>query len=67
MLVESEVGSLKVELKFDERQRRDVLLMPKGGWRSRGRCPNSLIRARTTDVGGGAMYYETAVRLVATT
>ena len=63
--VESEVGSMKVELKFDERQRRDVLLMPKGGWRSRGRCPNSLVRARTTDVGGGAQYYETPVRLVA--
>jgi anaerobic selenocysteine-containing dehydrogenase len=65
VLVESEVGSMRVELNFDERQRTDVLLVPKGGWRSRGRCPNSLIRARTTDVGGGAMYYETPVRLVA--
>jgi anaerobic selenocysteine-containing dehydrogenase len=65
VLVESDVASMKVELKFDERQRRDVLLMPKGGWRSRGRCPNSLVRARTTDVGGGAQYYETPVRLVA--
>jgi anaerobic selenocysteine-containing dehydrogenase len=63
--VESQVGAMRVELRFDERQRRDVLLMDKGGWRSRGRCPNSLLRARTTDEGEGAMYYETPVRLVA--
>jgi anaerobic selenocysteine-containing dehydrogenase len=63
--VESEVSSMEVELKFDERQRKDVLLLPKGGWLVRGRCPNALIRAATTDVGGGALYYETPVRLVA--
>ena len=65
VLVESEIGSMKVELRFDEGQRKDVLLMPKGGWRSRGRCSNSLIRAETTDAGEGALYYETPVRLVA--
>jgi anaerobic selenocysteine-containing dehydrogenase len=63
--LESDLGWLEVELKLDERQRRDVALMPKGGWLSRGRCANALVRARTTDAGEGAAYYDTPVRLVA--
>jgi len=62
--LESDLGWLEVELKLDERQRRDVALMPKGGWLSRGRCANALVRARTTDAGEGAAYYDTPVRLV---
>jgi len=62
--LESDLGWLEVELKLDERQRRDVALMPKGGWLSRGRCANTLVRARTTDAGEGAAYYDTPVRLV---
>jgi anaerobic selenocysteine-containing dehydrogenase len=61
--VESELGSIEVRLKFDARQRRDVLLMAKGGWLHDGRCANALIPARTTDAGGGAIYYDTPVRL----
>jgi anaerobic selenocysteine-containing dehydrogenase len=62
--VESETGSIEAVLKFDERQRRDVALMPKGGWLSRGRCANVLVRARATDAGGGAAYYDTPVRFL---
>jgi anaerobic selenocysteine-containing dehydrogenase len=62
--VESEKGSIEAELRFDERQRRDVALMPKGGWLSRDRCANVLLRARTTDAGEGAVYYDTPVRLL---
>jgi anaerobic selenocysteine-containing dehydrogenase len=62
--VESEVGSLMVKLKLDPRQRRDMLLMDKGGWLQAGRCANALIRARETDAGGCAVYYDTPVRLV---
>ena len=40
--------SLYVIVKLDPRQRRDVAITPKGGWLSRGRCANALIRARTT-------------------
>jgi len=40
-------------------------MMPKGGWRSAGRCANVLIAARTTDLGGGASLYDTPVRLLA--
>lgn len=62
--LESEVGALTVRLKFDERQRRDVALMDKGGWQRSGRSANALVRARCTDAGGGARYYDTPVRLL---
>jgi anaerobic selenocysteine-containing dehydrogenase len=62
--VDSELGSIEAVLKFDPRQRRDVALMPKGGWLSRGRCANVLVKARTTDAGEGARYYDTPVRLL---
>jgi len=61
--LESEISSIDVLLRFDARQRRDVALMDKGGWYRRGRCANALVRARTTDAGGGAAYYDTPVRL----
>ena len=64
VLVESELGSMRVRLKLDDRQRRDVALMHKGGWLSKGRCANALVRASTTDAGGGAAYYDTPVRLL---
>jgi anaerobic selenocysteine-containing dehydrogenase len=63
VMLESELDALQVRLRFDDRQRRDVVLMDKGGWLSRGRCANALIRARATDAGGGAVYYDTPVRL----
>lgn len=61
--VESASGSIEARLRFDERQRREVALMDKGGWYRRGRSANALVRAQTTDLGGGARYYETPVRL----
>ena len=62
--VESEAGSIQVRLKLDARQRRDVLLMAKGGWLAHGRCANALVPAKATDAGGGAVYYDTPVRLM---
>jgi anaerobic selenocysteine-containing dehydrogenase len=64
-LLESEIGKLRVRVRLDPRQRRDVALMHKGGWHHRGRSANALVRARTTDAGGGAAYYDTPVRLLA--
>jgi anaerobic selenocysteine-containing dehydrogenase len=61
--IESELGAMDVRLKFDARQRRDVVLMAKGGWLHDGRCANALIPAVATDAGGGAVYYDTPVRL----
>ena len=64
-LLESDVASIRVKLRFDANQRRDVALMNKGGWYRRGRSANALIRAAVTDAGGGARYYDTPVRLLA--
>jgi hypothetical protein len=54
---------MDVRLKFDARQRRDVVLLAKGGWLRDGRCANALIPAVATDAGGCAVYYDTPVRL----
>lgn len=57
--VSTEQGALQVRLKFDERQRPDVLLMEKGGWHSAGRSANSLVAAELTDDGECAVYFNT--------
>ena len=62
--IESELGSLPVRLRHDSRQRRDVVLVPKGGWLHADRCANALVRAVPTDLGDGAAYYDECVRLV---
>lgn len=62
--LESELGAMAVRLKFDARQRRDVVLLAKGGWLSKGRCANAIVPAQVTDHGGGAVYYDTPVRVV---
>jgi anaerobic selenocysteine-containing dehydrogenase len=62
--LESDAGAMTVRLRFDARQRRDVVLLAKGGWLRDGTCANALIPARATDAGGGAAYYDTPVRLV---
>lgn len=63
--LESAHGRLHIRLKFDSRQRRDVIVVPKGGWLSKGRCANALIKAQTTDAGDCAVYFDTPVRLIA--
>jgi anaerobic selenocysteine-containing dehydrogenase len=61
--VESDRGAITVRLKFDPRQRRDIILMPKGGGFSKGLCANSLITAELTDAGECANYLDTPVRI----
>ena len=61
--VESALGSIRVRLKHDASQRRDVVIVPKGGNYDRGNCANALIRARTTDAGEGAAYQDCRVRI----
>lgn len=63
VVVRSAISELTVQLHLDPRQRRDVLLVPKGGWLRNGRCANSLIRAQETDAGGCAVLYDTPVRI----
>jgi anaerobic selenocysteine-containing dehydrogenase len=63
-VLESPLGSMTVVVRHDAAQRRDVVLVPKGGHLRDGRCANALIRARTTDHGEGGALYDEAVRLV---
>jgi hypothetical protein len=56
-----------VRVKLDSGQRRDVVIVPKGGHYDSGTCANALIRARTTDAGEGAAYLDCRVRLTAAT
>jgi anaerobic selenocysteine-containing dehydrogenase len=62
--LESEHGEITVRLKLEATQRRDIVLVPKGGWLNKGRCANALIKAQTTDAGDCAVYYDTPVRIL---
>ncbi len=62
--MQSPVGSMTVRIKHDTRQRTDIALVPKGGHRQDGRCANSLIQARITDIGEGGALYDEFVRIV---
>ncbi len=61
--VESLHGSIAAELRFDERLRSDVALVPKGGHFDRDQSPNALIAAKATDIGLGAAYLDCRVRV----
>jgi hypothetical protein len=54
---------MTVRVHHDRAQRRDVVIVPKGGHLREGRCANALIRARTTDLGEGGALYDERVRL----
>ncbi len=62
--IESAIGRVRARLRFDPAQRRDVVIVPKGGHYDRGTCANVLVRARTTDAGEGAAYLDCRVRVV---
>lgn len=59
----SQRSSMVVRLRHDSRQRRDVVLVAKGGHMKDGRCANALVTARTTDLGEGGALYDERVRL----
>lgn len=62
-LLESRVGALRVRVRHDPAQRRDVASMEKGGQLRDGRCVNALVAAVESDAGCGAAYYDERVRL----
>ncbi len=63
--IESRHGRMLARLSHDDKQRRDVALVPKGGHLRDGRCANALIGAATTDLGEGGALYDERVRVVA--
>lgn len=63
VLLESAIGRIRARLRLDASQRRDVVIVPKGGHLDSGTSANALIRARTTDAGEGAAYQDCRVRI----
>ena len=63
VLVESAIGTLRAILRLDPLQRRDVVIVPKGGHYDSATCANALVKARTTDAGEGAAYLDCRVRI----
>jgi predicted molibdopterin-dependent oxidoreductase YjgC len=62
--LESAIGSIRVRLRHDARQRRDVALLPKGGNLAGGSAANAITRAALTDLGEGGALYDEPVRIV---
>jgi len=62
-LLRSRVGSMRVIVCHDAALRRDLVVVAKGGWLRSGHAANALVRARETDLGQGAAYYDEHVRL----
>ena len=63
IFVESALGTLRARLKLDPLQRRDIVIVPKGGHFDSGTSANALVKARLTDAGEGAAYLDCRVRI----
>ena len=59
----SRVGKMKVQVKLDSRQRKDIVLLYRGGWLKKGWGANSITEPLMSREGGGAAYYSTKVAL----
>lgn len=62
--LQSQLGEFLVRVRHDERQRKDVVILPKGGHFRAGRAANALVQARVTDMGEGGALYDERVRLI---
>ncbi|MDR1872554.1 MAG: molybdopterin-dependent oxidoreductase [Deltaproteobacteria bacterium] len=63
VLVKSSVGQLKATVKLEPKLRKDLVVIPRGGWAMDGCDVNVLTRAVLTKVGSGTAYYQTRVNL----
>ncbi len=61
----SALGAMTVRVRHDATQRRDVVVVPKGGTLGKNRCANAITRAALSDAGEGAALYEEPVRIEA--
>lgn len=59
----SPIGEMKVRLRLDPLMRPEVCLIHRGGWVRHGRCVNTLIEAKPTDLGEGTAFLQQRVRL----
>ena len=62
-IVGPEHKKITVQLNFDAQQLPGIALMDKGGWVSSGRCANMITHAELTDLGQGAVYYDTPIKI----
>lgn len=63
VLLETPTSSLPVRVRLDEGVHPLLVVLDKGGMGRLGGCPNQLISAEETDIGGGANFYDQPVRL----
>ncbi|MHC1759508.1 MAG: molybdopterin-dependent oxidoreductase [Negativicutes bacterium] len=63
VIVENTVGQTLARLRTDGRQRRDVVVFPRGRWKSSGSNVNLLTRDIVSRVGNGTPYYDNKVRI----
>ncbi|MCK6601245.1 MAG: molybdopterin-dependent oxidoreductase [Bacteroidetes bacterium] len=59
----SRAGSLHITLRPDSRQRKDTLILYRGGWMKKGWGANAITEPLMSREGGGAAYYSTRVTL----
>lgn len=64
VLLKSRVGTMEVKIKLDENQRKDTVLLYRGGWLKKGWGPNQITEPLMSREGGGAAYYSTKVKMV---
>lgn len=62
-LLRNDMGELRVRLSFDDRQRRDIVVVPKGGPFATGHCVNTLVSDALTEDGAGAAYLDARVSI----
>lgn len=62
--LETRRGAMEVRVELDSAVHPRQIVLPKGGMRRQAGCPNALIDAEETDLGGGAAYYDQPVRFV---
>ncbi len=62
-LLESSVGSLVIKVIGNKRVRKDYVLTKNGGWLKYNKCVNVLTKDLISELGNGAPYNETFVRI----
>lgn len=62
-IIENQYGMLRCRVRFVVSQRKDLVVVPRGGWGLAGRNVNVLTKGLISKVGDGTPYYETRVNL----
>jgi anaerobic selenocysteine-containing dehydrogenase len=63
VLVKSEFGQVRAKVEIKPGLRPDLVVVPRGGWGSKGCTINEVTRALVTKVGQGTAYYQSRVDL----